>query len=505
MDEARVSSLIAEGENESIEFKSQLDLDSAHSRAEFIKDIISLANSATTMGYMLLGVNNDKMIAGITSLDEERIQQIIRAYIDPGVSLKCSVVPMLVPGCLSVGIIEVRTTNRPHEVRKGIDTLNQGDAFIRTGSVVVRASPNDIRRMLESEATAMRETRQYSQAAEKHLQLGNLENAIAAYSEAIIRAPSAGLFLARAQVHQRHQTAGIIPKLNEKRLALGLKDCSDALELADDLDTQKAARLGRLRLCGQWNVALEDEHRSIIDYLERSWENDIEWLEEHTANVERGQFLYLREVSRLAVVVYYEDGWPKDGTIAGLTEALGLGYREPEVYYCRALAHCFTTNYGLALQDINTAINQGIKKSKLVDCLRVRAAILLEVGRFKEACIDLAKTNGWSPTEIELFGLHSEGYRLQEQIAYRIGIGIKYSLFEEQDLYRAILVGLLISRLQPAVIGPKGGEKIRLKPNLARLWPEVAPTLRAFVGDEVWRACLDEKASLVIQLAPETS
>ena len=64
MDETQLFQLIAEGENERIDFKRVLDLDSAAGKAEFVKDVISLANSASDTGFMLIGVENNGTIVG---------------------------------------------------------------------------------------------------------------------------------------------------------------------------------------------------------------------------------------------------------------------------------------------------------------------------------------------------------------------------------------------------------------------------------------------------------
>ena len=54
MDEFKLLSLIGEGETIRIEFKREIDLKPADNKAEFIKDIIALANSAPEVGYLLV-------------------------------------------------------------------------------------------------------------------------------------------------------------------------------------------------------------------------------------------------------------------------------------------------------------------------------------------------------------------------------------------------------------------------------------------------------------------
>ena len=73
MNEIQVFALIAEGENVQIEFKRELELTVARSKAEFIKDVIALANTAQDTGYLLVGVDDNKMLIGTRPLEEEQI------------------------------------------------------------------------------------------------------------------------------------------------------------------------------------------------------------------------------------------------------------------------------------------------------------------------------------------------------------------------------------------------------------------------------------------------
>ena len=46
MDEFELMALIAEGEHDGIDFKRELHLDSKQDKGEFVKDVLSIANSA---------------------------------------------------------------------------------------------------------------------------------------------------------------------------------------------------------------------------------------------------------------------------------------------------------------------------------------------------------------------------------------------------------------------------------------------------------------------------
>ena len=166
--------LIGEGETTGrADFKRELHLDKAEEKAEFLKDIISLANSAPNhKGYLLIGVDDARYIVGIDDLEEERIQQLVHSHVRPSLTLRCTVVPVQAPNLPSVGIIEIEGTRRPYRVTIPIDKLKQDDIFVRHGSVVEKATPEEISRM-EEESHSLKEAQRRSRAAETHLRLGN--------------------------------------------------------------------------------------------------------------------------------------------------------------------------------------------------------------------------------------------------------------------------------------------------------------------------------------------
>ncbi len=202
MFQSKVLSLIAEGENERIEFKRELMLDTAERKAEFIKDIVALGNSASGSAYLLIGVDDGKEVVGIEKLGEERIQQIVSAYIDPPAVMRCASIQVQADPPLQVGVIEVRPTGKPHKVARSIGRLSQNDVFVRHGSVVEKASPEEIVRMHQTSRLEA-EKNQFVKAAETHLGLDNLAAAIKVYSNAIEIFPIAELFLARGRTYYK--------------------------------------------------------------------------------------------------------------------------------------------------------------------------------------------------------------------------------------------------------------------------------------------------------------
>jgi tetratricopeptide (TPR) repeat protein len=388
MDETDLMALIAEGENERVDFKRDLELHSARGKAEFVKDIVSLANSAPDVGYLLVGVEDNRYIVGTTEVEEERIQQIASTYITPVVSLKCYSLPVAAPTFPVVVVIEVRAFHRPHRVARAIEQLNQEDVFVRRGSIVARASAEEIIRMADGWMRQEDQIRQRISAAETHVKLRNWRDAIKLYSEAIGVAPTAELLLARGKAYESESkeqlTAGKSKGMfDEERTRYSkdyaylrrcaYKDYSDAISLSRSATIGKEARLRRM--------LLDLTTGGGQDYDE--WQGDVAWLKLHTEGREHGEILFWEQQ------VYYwrvrNEGLDQESVMA-LTRAIELGYAEAEVYFLRGQANAQTFNFGLALQDLDEAIARTDPKNKrLVEYLVSRAETLVEMKRYTEA------------------------------------------------------------------------------------------------------------------------
>ena len=501
MDETRLLALIAEGENNGVDFKRELHLDSARDKAELVKDVISIANSRQDIGYLLVGVDDCKYMVGIDALEEERIQQIAQVYIDPPVALRCSLVSTSAPSFPSIGVIEIQAGHRPHRVRRDIDRLKQDDVYVRRGSVVAKATPDEIIEMREPETGLRRESREYVQAAERHLKLGNLEQAYQAYSAAILISPNPELFVVRAKVLEQHRSPGIHSRLELAKLSLALKDYSDALALVARFDLEQKIRLGRLRLCGLWDVEMPGDLAGVLEYVEGAWKDDIRWLDEHTRGPDRGEFLYLKQKARWASSSYYEDGWIREETLPELAEALQLSSRAAEVYYFRALAHYLSHNYGMARQEVDSALEIATDEEISADCLRLRAGVLLSTGNFHEAHETIQRAAGWaSQSWLGRKSLH----QIRKEIIYRIGIGCEFGTIRKEDIgsdFKHILTVLLLSETRPVTVDFGEGAVFTIRHDFGEVFPEVASTVRSIVGERVWRASMTEDATYSLRIS----
>ena len=469
MDEAKILSLIAEGENERIEFKRELDLGTTRGKSEFIKDVISIANSASNSGYILVGVDDDKLIVGINALEEERIQQIAHTYITPSVVLRCSLVPMTTPSFSSVGVIEIKATNRPHKVARAISKLNQDDVFVRRGSVVSKASPEEIIRMRETRL--YREARQYIRAAETHLRLENWQSAIDAYSEAIKINPTPELFLARGGIYLRLLSVEAEWSLEEKWADLALKDFSDAISLTEARELEKEARLGRLRACSIMGSGWGD-----------TFLKDLEWLKANTQGREHGEVLYLEWRA-----VENEVGLsckPNQAVVA-LDKAIQLGYNEPGAYHLRALANFYACNYGLALQDLDRAVEGTEQTSQPANYWCLRAYILVKMGKFEEAYTCLSKARQLSKGEsCSELGYFIGG--IEDEIVYRYSMAYELNALNQQSISRARAIFQILTVFGGEIVVPVSGkgQVILREARMDERYPTIAHVIRAIIGAE---------------------
>lgn len=138
-----IDGLLAEGETTSVEFKREVHLDTADQKAEFIKDILSLANTrASGRRWLVIGFD-DKTRTYFGSPDptltQQRIEQILARYTTPCVEVRYDVVQ-----CQAgpVGKLEVLRDpkNVPYRVAKSITgnkkIVLQDQIFVRHGSQV---------------------------------------------------------------------------------------------------------------------------------------------------------------------------------------------------------------------------------------------------------------------------------------------------------------------------------------------------------------------------------
>ncbi len=140
-----IDGLVAEWETTSVDFKRELHLDTASEKAEFVKDVIGLANTkASGRRWMIIGFE-DKTREYYGPPDpkvtQNRIEQVLAVYVKPYVEVRYEVVDYRAG---RVGKLEVLrdATKLPHGVAKSLGDKAAGDkkrivenqVFVRHGS-----------------------------------------------------------------------------------------------------------------------------------------------------------------------------------------------------------------------------------------------------------------------------------------------------------------------------------------------------------------------------------
>jgi len=131
-----------EDEGPTLDYKEDLPLETDGDKAEFVKDVISLANSGER-AHIIIGVENGsgKPIGFKTSHTAEQLNQIIKDKCDPNISVEY--IEKTIIG-YQIGIIEIKCENPPYIVSVpdkygGRFSSNPNKSFhIQRGTVYVR-------------------------------------------------------------------------------------------------------------------------------------------------------------------------------------------------------------------------------------------------------------------------------------------------------------------------------------------------------------------------------
>lgn len=143
--------LLGRGEGETLDFKSE-SYDLKKSRGEFIKDLLSMANTPReTPSYIVLGVqwspeNGSKVIGLTGQIDDVDFQNALgHDRVQP--SLRFTYTPLEIDGA-QVGVIEVPIcSDGPYTSVKDIDGLQAGAVYYRRGSQNNRAIGTELKRI----------------------------------------------------------------------------------------------------------------------------------------------------------------------------------------------------------------------------------------------------------------------------------------------------------------------------------------------------------------------
>jgi hypothetical protein len=157
-----IDQLVKEWETTSVDFKRELTLNNDNQKAEFVKDVLSLANTqASGRRWMIIGFDDKTRTyyqAPDSSLTQNRFEQILSCYTAPVVSIKYEVADYRSG---PVGKLEVlrESVKLPYKVAKTVGGKKQiiaGEIFVRHGSQVEKPT-SDERQAIEEEGERARE------------------------------------------------------------------------------------------------------------------------------------------------------------------------------------------------------------------------------------------------------------------------------------------------------------------------------------------------------------
>lgn len=483
IDEITLMAWIADWETDGVEFKRTINLESKDDKGEFVKDVIALANSAPSTqdftGYLIVGVDNDRMIVGTDPLEEERIQQVVSSYVHPRLSLRCSTLSTQAPGWPQVSTIEVKGLDRPYSISRAIGKWQQGDVFVRNGSVVSKATKEDIVRMsVESQGTA--EVRQYVKAGQKQVELGNFLEAVETYSSALRLLPSAGLYLARGQARRLAIQCHAVERDKRARITdLAIKDLSDALALANSFSLQKEARFERVRLHNLTFVSFEDLNA------------DYEWLLANTVGQEYGEALfrhYWALEGNLGIT-----GDDATSVLTAMETALDHGFSDVGVFQLKARAKFELHDCNLALQDINKALEMTSGPEIQLEILGLKANILARMRRFEEAYETFRTARRLSSNQLHRSYTDPFGYvadELEDEILWRYALEAEFSSPGNFPSGRYVVAALLhyLGLHGGYVFDPNNKSIHEVSGVDATLnkYRKILPSLKKIVGEDFW-------------------
>lgn len=151
-----IDTLVEEWETTSIEFKRELQLETADQKAKFIREIISLANTqASGKRWLIIGFedkNREYYGPPNSKVDQERIERIVSEYTEPFIDTRYKRVKYKQFG--EVGLLEILRDSKklPYKVSKSLGEkkaggeriIKEGQIFVRHGSQIEEPSQKEL-------------------------------------------------------------------------------------------------------------------------------------------------------------------------------------------------------------------------------------------------------------------------------------------------------------------------------------------------------------------------
>lgn len=157
-----VRGLLPDWETTNVDFKRELHLGTNDEKAEFVRDVLALANTQVTGSrYLVVGFDpktHEFTTPADPAITQDRIEDILNHYARPPATIGYTRFPWTY-GSGDVGVIEVKRDRSrvPYRVARGLAgarrTINENDVFVRHGSHVEVATAQEV---ADLEAEALR-------------------------------------------------------------------------------------------------------------------------------------------------------------------------------------------------------------------------------------------------------------------------------------------------------------------------------------------------------------
>ena len=145
---SEIKQLVATPEQPKLDLKADLRLDNDHLKAEFVKDVVAVANSPGETGFLLYGVDStlpDPIVGISRSFDDATLQQMVNSKVERPVAFLYYEQQF---DARKVGVVVIPPSSlRPHIVGSPIGNLKEGQIPIRRGSSTTWATAEDLAEM----------------------------------------------------------------------------------------------------------------------------------------------------------------------------------------------------------------------------------------------------------------------------------------------------------------------------------------------------------------------
>jgi hypothetical protein len=161
MQKILLEKLLSYEEGSNLDFKREIDLDSKRGKADFLVEVLGLANASRKPSYLVIGIEDKtrKAIGIPDEITEERIQKFLADHCRPPIHCIFEVLPYKRK---RIGVLTILGESRPYVVKGEVGyqdekgkqhKITDKDIFVRRGSTGDAATPDEIKEMaLERQA-----------------------------------------------------------------------------------------------------------------------------------------------------------------------------------------------------------------------------------------------------------------------------------------------------------------------------------------------------------------